>query len=268
MATKIYFIILLVFFSCATPNNVEKTVKTNFTLTEGGRLFTSYFQQQAAEYKALCFQAYNTATLRLDLALNNSTSNKPKAVVTDIDETLLDNSPYSVHQALLGLEYEPVTWKQWIDRAIGDTLAGARTFFNYAASKNVEVFYLTNRDESDREGTLANLKKYDFPYSDNQHLILKKDVNSKGSRRQEIAKKYEIVLLIGDNLADFSDWFDSKMLTERNENVQKLSQEFGKRFIILPNMNYGDWEGALYQYKYNRQPSEKDSLIINALKNY
>lgn len=268
MTTKTYFIILIALFSCATPNHLEKPAKANFTLTEGGRLFTSYFQQQAAEYKALCFQAYNTATLRLDLALNNSTSNKPKAIVTDIDEAVLDNSPYSVHQALLGLEYEPVTWKQWIDSAMGDTLAGARTFFNYAASRNVEVFYLTNRDESDREGTLANLKKYHFPYSDNQHLILKKDVNSKEPRRQEIAKTYEIVLLIGDNLADFSDWFDRKNVDERNENVQKLSQEFGKRFIILPNMNYGDWEGALYQYNYNRQPSEKDSLIIKALKSY
>ena len=237
-------------------------------LTSNGKLFTSAFQQQAAKYKALCFQAYNTATLRLDQAISNSTSTLPKAVITDIDETILDNSPYSVHRALSGKDYEPTSWIDWTSRASADTLSGALTFFNYASSKNVEVFYVSNRDEKERAGTLENLKKFGFPYADDIHLILKTTVSSKETRRQQLEKSYEIVLLIGDNLADFSELFDHKTTGERTQNVQRLANDFGKKFIILPNVNYGDWESALYHYNYNRTPAQKDSTLKSVLKNY
>jgi 5'-nucleotidase (lipoprotein e(P4) family) len=115
---------------------------------------------------------------------------------------------------------------------------------------------------------LANLKKFGFPYADDAHLILKTTVSSKEPRRQQLATSYNIVLLIGDNLADFSELFDHKTSTERTQNVQRLADDFGKKFIVLPNANYGDWENALYQYNYNRTPAQKDSIIKSILKNY
>jgi len=266
---KQYLLILVVLFACATQkdiNNVATQNSNNFI--EGGRLFTSAFHQQAAEYKALCFQAYNIATLRLDQALSNSTSILPKAVITDVDETILDNSPYAVHRALQGKDYDLPSWMEWTAKGMADTLAGAWTFFNYAASKNVEVFYVTNREENERAGTLENLKKFGFPYADDKHLILKSTVSSKEGRRLEIEKTHEIVLLIGDNLADFSMLFDKKTTDERTQNVRHLASEFGKKFIVLPNPNYGDWENALYQYNYNWTPVQKDSIIKSILKGY
>ncbi|MCZ2355215.1 MAG: 5'-nucleotidase, lipoprotein e(P4) family [Bacteroidia bacterium] len=265
---KKYLLIVVTLCSCATQKNLNNVTTGANDLTAGGRLFTSAFQQQAAEYKALCIQAYNIAALRLDQATENPTDTRPKAIITDIDETVLDNSPYSVHRALLGKTYEPTSWINWTSQAAADTLAGALTFFKYAASKNVEVFYLSNRDEKERTGTLENLKKFDFPYADNKHLILKTTESSKESRRQQLAAIYNIVLLIGDNLTDFSDLFDRKITVERAQNVGRLADDFGKKFIILPNANYGDWEGALYQYNYNRTPTQKDSIIKSILKNY
>lgn len=265
---KKYLLLIITLCSCAAHKNINHVAVQNNNLTTGGILFTSAFQQQAAEYKALCFQAYNIATLRLDQAISNSTSAQPKAVITDIDETVLDNSPYSVHQALSGKDYEPTSWIDWTSRASADTLSGALTFFNYAASKNVEVFYVSNRVEKERAATLANLKKFGFPYADDAHLILKTTVSSKEPRRQQLATSHNIVLLIGDNLADFSELFDHKTSTERTQNVQRLADDFGKKFIVLPNANYGDWENALYQYNYNRTPAEKDSIIKSILKNY
>jgi len=172
-----------------------------------GKLWSSLFEQKAAEYRALCLQAYNIARLRLDEALLQPSS-KPIAIITDIDETFLDNSPFSVHQALQGKDYEVAAWAEWTAKAMADTLTGALSFYNYAASRNVEIFYITNRRESEKDGTLQNLRRFHFPLADEQHLILRKDVSSKESRRQQVAATHEIVLFLGDNLADFSSLFD------------------------------------------------------------
>ena len=239
------------------PNNIEVN----------GKLFTSIFQQQAAEYKALCFQSYNIARFRVDQSLQNSSS-KPKAIITDIDETMLDNSPYAVHQALQGKGFENKSWHEWTGRSQCDTLAGSLSFFKYASAKGVEIYYITNRDESERAGTLLNMQHFGFPFADNDHLILKESTSSKEARRQRVESTHEIVLLLGDNLTDFSAVFDKKSTSERLQATQQLSAEFGKRFIILPNSNYGDWENALFKYDFKLTSAQKDSVIKSCLKNY
>ena len=263
-----YLLILFALFSCKTQHTITNSMRSANQLTVDGKLFTSFFQQSAAEYKALCFQAYNIATLRLDQAVNNASSARRMAVITDIDETVLDNSPYAVHRALLGKDYESISWHEWTSKGEADTLPGALTFFKYAASRNVEVFYVSNRDEKSRLGTLENLKKFDFPYADNNHLILKTSESSKEPRRQQIASSYDIILLIGDNLADFSTLFDRKSTVERADNVRQLANNFGEKFIVLPNANYGDWEGALYHYNYNITATQRDSVMKSNLKKY
>jgi 5'-nucleotidase (lipoprotein e(P4) family) len=237
-------------------------------LVADGKLWSSLFQQKAAEYKALCLQAYAIARLRLEEALKQPSA-KPKAIVTDIDETFLDNSPYSVHEALQGKDYDGASWTDWTARGMADTLPGALAFFNYAASNNVEIFYITNRKEAEKQGTSQNLLHYHFPFADDKHLILRKDVSSKEPRRQQVASSYEIVLFLGDNLADFSSLFDSPKTTEqRTAAVQQLAAEFGKRFIVLPNANYGGWEEAIYGNNFNLTPTQKDSAIKSNLKTY
>ena len=265
---KIYIVLAVLIVSCNASKKASQSPGNSANLVADGKLFTALFIQQAAEYKALCFQAYNIARLRLDESLRQS-GGKPKAIVTDIDETVLDNSPYAVHQGLQGKDYEPVSWvKEWTDRADADTLAGAHHFFSYAASRNVEVFYITNREQSERKSTLLNLQKYGFPYADEAHLVTRSSISSKEPRRQQLSATHDIIMLIGDNLSDFSVLFDKKTSSERTKNVQDNAAEFGKRFIILPNPNYGDWESALYQYNYKLTPAQKDSVIRSVLKRY
>jgi len=230
-----------------------------------GKLFASVFVQKAAEYKALCYQAYNIARLRVDHY--SPQSEKPLAIITDLDETALDNSPYEVKQTLQGKDFEPQSWTDWVSRGIADTLAGSVSFFNYAASRGYEVFYVTNRVEREFEGTLANLKRYGFPYADSDHLIVKKNVSSKEARRQAISQTHEIVMLIGDNLSDFSSIFDKKTMEERDRNTRASASEFGDKFIVLPNTSYGDWEPALYHYKI-LTTAQKDSVIKASVRGY
>jgi len=79
----------------------RKTISTqpSPSLVIDGKLWSSAFQQRAAEYKALCIQAFNIAHSRVDESLQQTT-NKPRAIITDIDETFLDNTPGSQRQGL------------------------------------------------------------------------------------------------------------------------------------------------------------------------
>lgn len=266
---KRYLALVILICSCATPRKTVNTNPQNGGLVPDGKLFNAVFQQQAAEYKALCFQAYNIATLQLNAILKDTTIRMPKAIVTDIDETILDNSKYAVHQGLMGKDYDKSTWIEWTELSEADTLAGALSFFRYAASNNVEVFYITNRSEAEREGTLRNMRKFEFPYADDTHLLTLRNNSSKEDRRSRVSENHQIVLYIGDNLADFSSLFDKKPVNERSEITQKLAAEFGVKFIVLPNSGYGDWEGALYNYKYgNYTILQRDSIIKSMLKSY
>lgn len=204
------------------------------------------WQQTSGEYRALAFQAYNFARLSLKEALWEQANGKPNCVVVDADETIIDNSRFQGHELKKGVSYVPADWTQWTAMAAADTVPGALSFLKFAASKNVEVFYVTNRDEADRAGTMKNLRQLGFPYVDAAHVLLKETTSDKEPRRQKILEKYNILLLCGDNLSDFSNVFyrEGKDTKEQVDAAQRL---FGTKFIVLPNPMYGDWEKPLYK---------------------
>lgn len=239
----------------------------NSQLLTLGPLWGALYQQKAAEYKALTLQAYNVAREKLDHYLQQ-TGSKPFAVVSDIDETILDNTPNTVHDALLGKTYSDTSWITWTKKAEADTVPGAPSFFKYAASKGVAVFYISNRQGSELPQTIANLKKYDMPYADAAHVLLKTTTSNKDERRAQVAANYNIVLYFGDNLGDFEGVFDKKSVAGRDSLVHQYATDFGNRFIVLPNPVYGEWVSALYQYRYADSMHIKADSMIKALRNY
>jgi 5'-nucleotidase (lipoprotein e(P4) family) len=264
------FVGMLFLASCTiaprvTVSNVGNNNGSNVVID--GKIYTTAYQQKAAEYRALCFQAFNIAHQRVDEIILTKTE-KPKAIITDLDETILDNSAYEAHQTLQGKNYESSSWAQWAAMASADTVPGAASFLKYAASKGLEIFYVTNRDEKDRIPTLKNLQKFSLPNTDNAHLFPAQNTSSKEVRRKNIEMNYDVVMLLGDNLGDFSFLFDKKSTDERTQNVNAVEREFGNRFIILPNPVYGDWESALYNYNFSLTPSQKDSVIKATLTGY
>ena len=269
-----YCLIVVAFFAFSCKSIKEITTKSSAVLAQtgpqnissNGKLFSSIFQQRAAEYRALCLQSYNIAKLRVDSYV--AQTEKPKAIITDIDETILDNSAYAVHQAYKGLEYTTATWYEWTDKSAADTMPGAAAFLKYIASKNIQVIYITNREDRERAGTLKNLQRFGFPNADEMHLYTKLGTSSKEARRQQVMELYEVVLLMGDNLADLSALFDKKTEEERKKNTDILSADFGKKFIVFPNPNYGDWESSMYKYDYKLTQMQKDSVIKSVLKSY
>lgn len=262
----VFLFFLLAAISCKVQHSAVSNVSAPSLVTQGP-LWGAVWQQKASEYKALCFQAYNTARLQLDILLKEN-HDKPLAVVTDIDETILDNSPYQVYSSLKNEEYSDSSWIAWTKRVDCDTVPGGLSFFQYAKSKGVSVFYITNRLEEERPQTLKELQRWNFPDATNDHLILKTAGSGKGPRRDKVSENYEIVMLFGDNLSDFSSVFDKKAQGERDDQTRSNAAMFGSKFIVLPNIMYGDWEGALYNYQHALPVKQKDSIIVSGTKKY
>jgi 5'-nucleotidase (lipoprotein e(P4) family) len=235
---------------------------------EGAILWT----QTSGEVKALCYQAFTLARMMLERDLRqNRRSRMRRAVVVDADETVLDNSRYQATLVKNGQAYSAQGWTEWVNRAEAAAIPGAVEFLRYAASRGVRVFYITNRKQVEKEATAANLKKLGFPGVSDETLLVRTDPDgsSKEPRRRSVSARYRIVLLMGDNLNDFAEVFEnSKTVQGRMAAVEQNRNQFGTRFIVLPNAMYGDWENAIYEYNFKLTETEKAAKRKSQLKTY
>jgi 5'-nucleotidase (lipoprotein e(P4) family) len=218
--------------------------------------------QSSAEYRALAYQAFDLAKLRLDQALARQKPRraargvKPLAIIVDVDETVLDNSRFQAELILRGAGYTPQAWQAWCDRADAGAVPGAAEFLNYAAQHGVQTFYITNRRQPEKAGTITNLKNAGFPGVNEETVMIRENASpSKETRREKVRSRYRIVLLIGDNLNDFNDHFSGKSIADRKAQVDRERTAFGSEYIVIPNPMYGDWESAVYR---NQPLSDSD----------
>ena len=213
------------------------------------------YMQKAAEYRALCLQAFNWAKTTLDIDHKNKKKlpkaerKKPRAVVVDIDETMLDNSPAQAYGIKNNVGFNLDNWYKWGEMRKAKAIPGAVDFANYAKAQGVRIFYISNRDAVQKEATIDNLKAVGFPDISAENILLRDKVSNKDERRALVAQKYRTVIFLGDNLNDFTSLFEKKSVEERFTEVEKAKKLFGTKFIILPNAMYGDWENAIYEYQ-------------------
>jgi 5'-nucleotidase (lipoprotein e(P4) family) len=224
------------------------------------------WQQHAGEYRALAFQAYNFAKLSLLPRLAEANNGKKNCVVVDVDETILDNSPFQGYEIRNNRVYDQKDWLNWTSKGIADTVPGALGFLKLAASKGVETFYISNRGQEEVESTLRNLQQLGFPFADKAHTMFRTTTSDKEPRRQMVSEQYNILLLCGDNLSDFSNIFyrEGKNTIEQ---VNAMQRTFGTRFVVLPNPMYGDWEKLIYKPDSKTEASKSQDRL-EALKSY
>jgi len=254
--------LLLLLASCRVNERKDADMNEN----QDALLLSVLWFQRSAEMQALFYQGYNTAKSSLVENLKKTSGDKPLAVILDIDETILDNSPAEAYQIMNNVPFSLTMWKKWVNMASAKPLPGALEFTRFADSLNVEVFYVTNRELPDEYApTLLNLKNAGFPFADTIHLVLKNDVSSKEARRKAIADKYDILMLVGDNLADLDALFDKRGSDLGFKSVEENKALFGTRFIVLPNPMYGPWINAAVKEREGKTMKEK---ILNTLKGY
>lgn len=233
------------------------------------------YMQKAAEYRALCYQAFNAAKMYLDADFDKKNLKKlPKderkmrrAIVVDIDETVLDNSPAQASAIKNRKPFNLPDWYAWGDKRSAKAIPGAVDFLNYAVSKSVKIFYVSNRDEVQKQATIDNLKSVGFQNVSSENVLLRTTEAGKEARRKSISADYRIVILAGDNLNDLSDVFERKSVDDRFAEVEKSRTLFGGKFIVLPNAMYGDWESAIYEYKRLTE-AEKTAKRNSSLESY
>lgn len=243
----------------AEPSAADPQEYTQKDLNEQ-YLMPLLWQQTAAEYRELCYQAYNVAQMQVDQALaKQKKGDKPLAIIVDCDETVIDNSAYDAGHIGYDTSYSRDTWIKWNEAARADAMPGAAEFLQYLSSKNVEVFYVTNRDaRTCLEGTMENLKNIGFPYVDQKHVLLQTTTGNKQIRFDAIAKDYNVVVYMGDNANDMPIGTYHKNMEERNQKVDKNKALFGTKFVVLPNAAYGDWESALADNYWGLTAKQKD----------
>lgn len=238
-------------------------------------LDATLWAQTAVEYDGVTRGAYHLAGTMMDRALSDSSwtaapvqaeqepeeyRDKPPAVVLDVDETVLDNSPYQARLIRKDEAYDSESWQAWCRERQASAVPGALSFTRRADSMGVQVIYLTNRDSVVEEATRDNLRKLGFPVEDAPDAVLtqaeRPGWEPKSARRAWVAERYRILLLVGDNLGDFAEPVDTT-LAVRQSVADRHEAFWGTRWIALPNPQYGSWEGALFNYEYGRSRWEQ-----------
>ncbi len=190
-------------------------------------LNSTLWMQSSAEYRASALQTYALARRALDDALAESAS-QPPAVILDLDETALDNSRYAARQLVKGETFTfGDSWTDWVNESAAAAVPGAVEFLQYAQSRGVTPFYITNRMTRHEPATLVNLRKLGFPLSETEDTLLVRGDSStdKTARRQLVASRYRVLLYLGDAMGDFP------------------ADGTVPRFVV-PNPVYGSWESA------------------------
>lgn len=257
--------------SAATQRSVlisQDSIKADVQKEVDMKMYPVLWHQTSAEYRALCYQAFNAAKTYIETLIPNREPNEKFAIITDLDETIIDNSYLEAKQIKEGKEYNNARWKEWVNMSAATEVPGAIEFLQWAASRNITIFYISNRSVSDVKATLANMKKLQLPNADEEHMLFLSTESTKEPRRQIVAKDHKIVMLMGDNLNDFTNLFEKKSIDDRKAETDKVKDEWGKKFIVLPNAIYGEWENAFYDYKRNLTPKEKEAKRKDLLKVY
>lgn len=238
------------------------------TLSQDPRLYSALWFTFSAEKEACYLQTYRMAGWQLERQLMKKIKPaKPYCIVTDLDETVLDNSAWTVKSMLTGTDY-PTHWADWEKAAKTPAFPGAVDFFKMAEAKGIPVFYLSNRDQKNLEYTIQNLKNLGLPFADKDHILLKTNTFNKVERRNGIVAKHEILMLLGDNLADFDGVWEEGNQEERIKAVLDQKEQWGKRFVIFPNPVYGGWKDALLERRRNLSLLQTDSVFRVQMEHY
>ena len=248
----------LLLFSCGSsrPTTRAEAVPDHRALLSQQAVDAVLWQHSSAEAHYLQWQAFQLAMWRLDMNIMetfeedrslapDARDERPFAVVVDVDETMLDNSPYEMHLLRSGDVYTPESWKEWTDKAEAKAIPGAVEFARYARSMECEVFYITNRDTSERASTLRNLMEQGFPFVDEEHLLLMAGTSDKTARRARVDSTHRVMLFVGDQLTDFDQALRERGRNNGKDLLEGMTPMLARRFVLLPNAMYGYWRDAI-----------------------
>lgn len=221
------------------------------------------WMRTSAEYRALAYQGYNVAMNAVKMAITDpSHQRKPLAIVLDADETVVDNTKLMGESIVNGNgRFDAPWWRQAVHQGKSQAMPGAVEFLNEVHKQGVEIFYVSNRYAPvNLDVTIQNFKELGFPSVDKDHVLLFEKDSDKQPRFDMIAKKYYVVVYMGDNAGDFPIGTKGKTLAERNAIIDAHKEDFGTTFVVFPNPAYGSWVSSLAKGYQNLSPEEQKQV--------
>ena len=221
------------------------------------------WMRTSAEYRALAYQGYNVAMNAVKMAVTDpSHQRKPLAIVLDADETVVDNTKLMGESIANGNgRFDAPWWRQAVHQGKSQAMPGAVEFLNEVHKQGVEIFYVSNRYAPvNLDVTIQNFKELGFPSVDKDHVLLFEKDSDKQPRFDMIAKKYYVIVYMGDNAGDFPIGTKGKTLAERNSIIDAHKEDFGTTFVVFPNPAYGSWVSALAKGYQNLSPEEQKQV--------
>ena len=245
--------------------------------------------QRSAEYRANTISLYRAAAARLDTALANPDwdalapaeraqaaplAGLPPAVIVDIDETVLDNTPYQARLVAGGGEYDDDSWAAWVEERKAEPVPGVLEFARAAHAAGVTILYLSNRAQHLQQATLDNLRAVGLPVKDDSVFLglgmqvegCEQRGSEKLCRRRLAGRQYRVLMQFGDQLGDFVE-VATNTPQARAGLLDAHQAWFGERWWMLANPTYGSWEPALFdnawrQPRDERRRHKRDSLNL------
>ena len=270
----------------ATSTPVVTPVAAAVSTPANDNLNAVVWSQTAIEHDLIFMQTYRDAESRLLAALRNrhwdalpkddrvvSSKGLTPAVILDIDETVLDNSPYQARLVRSGGEYNEADWAAWCKEEAARALPGVVEFTQFAASHGIAVIYISNRAKDLDQVTLANLRKIGLPVSGPEAFLglgtfvegCEQIGTEKGCRRQLVSRKYRVLMQFGDQIGDLVTVVANNPEGRRRAMAPYLKW-IGTRWFVLPNTTYGSWEPALFNNDWTQPVEQRRQQKIDALR--
>lgn len=191
--------------------------------------------RDSVEYDAVVAGTYASA---LDEILHDATRLPPDTdwvVVSDVDETLVDNSGYQVEVAG---QFTAETWAAWEASGKAEAIPGAVDFVARIHAAGGRMAFVTNR--RNHQATLELLKARGL-WGEDDRLCVRTEDSDKGPRRASVregtalcgweGQPMTVLAYLGDQRSDFP--------TEGEES--RAMTPWGDRWFMLPNPMYGRW---------------------------
>lgn len=251
-------LVFLLTFAVSVSGQTAAVPAAAPTVAQNDSTYAVLWAQSSAEARAAAYQTYRGATSQMLKALAdqnwtaaleqaNDYVKLPPAVILDLDETVLDNSPMQARLIREGKTYSPQEWERWVKEARAGVLPGAVDFLKAAHAHGVAVFYVTNRvcdPKNTDDPTVAVLRKWSISVRP-ERLHCRTDSGDKGYRRRLVAAGHRVLLLIGDDFNDFISVPQDQLNVAGRERLAEAHRTYwGERWFILSNPMYGSWERA------------------------
>lgn len=186
---------------------------------------------KSEEYEMICNQTYDLAKSRLKEIYLELDDISGKAIIMDLDETVLNNSQYQVEISRKGETFNMKSWAKWVNRSEASLVPGAKEFIDLARDIGIQLIFISNRMDKRLDATKKNMKSLNIFSEDDIYLLRLDRKDKKTIRRDEVFKgqnrmskygSYDVVMYFGDAMGDFE------------------KKDFYNNFIF-PNPMYGKW---------------------------